>query len=156
VSRSRSTLSSFIYWKDTMQFARCAMTAFAVAGLAAGCGTHAVKTPRSHVTAGAPTSTVVSAQELARVLRQGSLMDALEQLRPSMLASRGTTPWVKVDGSPPAELSILRMIPTSEVREVRLLRSSSCVGYAIIAPNGDVIVADLIVVTTKQGGRWER
>ena len=69
-------------------------------------------------------SSVVTAQELAGLLRQGSLMEALERLRPFMLVSRGTTPRVSVDGSPPAELSLLRAIPASVVREVRLQRSS--------------------------------
>lgn len=135
-----------------MLFARYATTAFIFAGVAAGCATHVVRTPSSSaVTTGASASTVVTSQELAGTIRQGSLMDALERLRPFMLVSRGSTPWVSVDGSPPAELSLLRAIPASAVREVRLLRSSSSVGHVITAPNGDVIVADLIVVTTWQG-----
>ncbi len=130
-----------------MLLARCAMTAFAVAGLAAGCATHPVRAPRSsEVTTGASASTVVTAKELAGLVRQGSLMDALERLRPFMLASRRTPPRVSVDGSPPAELSLLRMIPASEVREVRLLRASSSVRHT----------TDVIVVSTWQGGRWER
>ena len=140
-----------------MLFARSATTLLAIAGLAAGCATHPVRTPRpSEVTVGASASTVVTVQELAGIIRQGSLMEALERLRPFMLISRGTTPWVSVDGAPPAELSLLRTIPVSEVREVRLLRSSSSVGHVIAAPNGDVIVADLIVVTTRLGVRGER
>lgn len=147
-------VASFVNQKDTMQFARSATTLLAVAGLAAGCATYPVRAPRpSEVTTGTSASTVVTAQELTGIIRQGSLMDALQRLRPFMLASRGTTPWVSIDGAPPAELSLLRTIPASEVREVRLLRSSSSVGHVITAPNGDVIVADLIVVTTWQGGR---
>ncbi len=139
--------------KDTMLFARCA-TALAVASLIAGCATRPVMNrSSSEVTDGVSASTVVTAQELGGIIRQGSLMDALQRLRPFMLVSRGTTPWVSVDGAPPAELSLLSAIPASEVREVRLLRSSSSVGHVITAPNGDVIVADLIVVTTRRGGR---
>ena len=124
-----------------MLFARWAAVAAAVA--AAGCATHPVRTPRSSdVTSGASASTVVTAQELAGIAVQGSLMHALERLRPFMLSSRGSTPWVSLDGSPPAELSLLQTIPASAVREVRLLRSSSSVGHVITAPNGDVIVAD--------------
>jgi hypothetical protein len=78
-------------------------------------------------------------------------MEALERLRPFMLASRGTTPWVSIDGSPPVEISVLGTIASSQVREVRLLRSSSSVGHVITAPNGDVIVADIIAVTTWHG-----
>lgn len=140
-----------------MPFARSATTLLAVAGLSAGCATHALRTPSaSMMTTGASASTVVTAQELAGIIRQGSLMEALQRLRPFMLASRGTTPWVSIDGAPPAELSLLRTIPASEVREVRMLRASSSVGHVITAPNGDVIVADLIVVSTWQGGRGER
>jgi len=71
-----------------------------------------------------------------------------------MLRSRGASPpLVSVDGSAPAELSLLRTIQTSTVREVRLLRASSSVGIVGIAPNGDVIASDVIVVTTWKGGR---
>ena len=123
----------------------------------AGCAPATVTNRNSgEVTYGASSSTVVTAQEFAQIVPQGSLMDALERLRPFMLVSRGTTPRVSVDGSPPAELSLLRMIPSSAVREVRLQRSSSSVGHAIVAPNGDVIVGDVIVVATWQGGRGER
>jgi hypothetical protein len=70
-----------------------------------------------------------------------------------MLVSRGgTTPRVSVDGSPPADLSLLRTIEASAVREVRLQRASSSVGHAAIAVNGDVIVGDVIVVMTRHGG----
>ena len=137
-----------------MVFARRATIVLAVAGLAAGCATGSVQTRRSDEARGsASASAVVTAQELGRLMTQGSLMDALERLRPAMLRARGAAPLVSVDGSPPSELSVLRMIPASTVREVRLLRSSSSVGRASIAPNGDVIVVDVIAVTTRQGGR---
>lgn len=127
-------------------------TALAIAGLVAGCATHPARPSRSRdLTSGVSASTVVTAEELSGIVHQGSLMDALERLRPFMLASRGTTPWVSIDGSPPVEVSILGTIPSSHVREVRLLRSSSSVGHVITAPNGDVIVADVIAVTTWQG-----
>ncbi len=137
-----------------MSFTRRATTALAIVGLAAGCATGPARNrSSSEVTDGVSASTVVTAQELGGIIQHGTLMDALQRLRPFMLVSRGTTPWVSVDGSPPAELSLLRSIPASDVREVRLLRSSSSVGHVITAPNGDVIVADLIVVTTRHGGR---
>ena len=127
-------------------------TALAIAGLVAGCATHRARPSRSSdLTSGVSASTVVTAQELSGIVHQGSLMDALERLRPFMLTSRGTTPWVSIDGSPPVDISILRTIPSSHVREVRLLRSSSSVGHVITAPNGDVIVTDVIAVTTWQG-----
>jgi hypothetical protein len=137
-----------------MVFARCATTALAAVGLAAGCATVGGPSRRSdEAKVGASASAVVTAQELGRLMTQGSLMDALVRLRPYMLSARGTKPLVSVDGSPLAELSLLQMIPASTVREVRLLRSSSSVGHATIAPNGDVIVGDVIVVTTWQGSR---
>jgi hypothetical protein len=99
---------------------------------------------------------VVTAQEMARFVRQGSLMDALKQLRPSMLNARGSVPLVSVDGSPPVEASLLHLIPASNVREVRLQRASSSVGHIIIAPNGDVVAGDVILVTTWEGVRRVR
>ena len=146
-------MGSFVNGKDQMFFALRATTAFAVAGLAAGCTGHAGTRRSSEATNNASSSTVVTAQELAGLARQGSLMDALERLRPNMLASRGTPPRVSVDGAPLAELSFLRSIPASTVREVRLQRASSSVGHAFIAPNGDVVLSDVIVVTTWPGGR---
>ena len=137
-----------------MVFARCATTALAAVSLAAGCATVGGPSRRSdEVQVGASASAVVTAQELGRLMTQGSLLDALERLRPYMLTSRGTKPLVSVDGSPPSELSLLHMIPASAVREVRLLRSSSSIGHATIAPNGDVIVGDVILVSTWQASR---
>ena len=101
-------------------------------------------------------ATVVTAPELTRIARQGSLMDSLEWLRPEWLTSRAATPRVSVDGSPPTKLSLLRTIPASTVGEVRLGRSSSSVGHAAIAANGDLIVGNLIVVTSRRGGRSAR
>jgi hypothetical protein len=136
-----------------MRVAHFALTAFVVTGLAAGCSTRGL-TVRSSTREphGASGYTVVTAAELARIGRQGSLMDALERLRPSMLASRGATPLVSVDGSPASDLSSLRMIGASDVREVRLHRASSSVGRSAVLRNGDVVVGDLIVVTTWRGG----
>lgn len=83
-------------------------------------------------------------------------MGALERLRPSMLGLSGRPPRVSLDGASPAELSLLRTISVSEVREVRLQRASSSAGHSAIASNGDVVVGDVIVVTTWRGGRGER
>jgi hypothetical protein len=138
-----------------MLVVRGATRVVAIAGLAAGCVSHAVGTPSSNdVVSAAGGATVVTAQELARSTPQGMLLDALQRVRPLMLRSRGASPpLVSVDGSAPAELSLLRTIQTSTVREVRLLRASSSVGIVGIAPNGDVIASDVIVVTTWKGGR---
>ena len=99
---------------------------------------------------------VVTAKEFARIVRQGTLMEALEQLRPSMLQARGgRPPVVSVDGTAPTDLAVLRTIPASVVREVRLQRASSNTGYSRIRPNGDVVVGDVIAVTTLGGARRE-
>ena len=136
-----------------MLLARRILSLLAIAGLAAGCATHSPATRRPSETASPSASVVVTAQELARLVRQGSLMDALQQLRPSWLATRGTPPLVSVDGSTPTELSYLQLIPVSTVHEVRLQRASSSVGRSMIMPNGDVVVRDLIDVSTRKGGR---
>ena len=137
-----------------MAVARYATTLFAVVAVAAGCATSAIPNRGSAEMSGASAGSVVTAQELARMVGTSSLMDALKQTHPSMLLpSRGATPMVSLDGSPATELSLLQTIPTSTVREVRRERSSSSVGRAAIASNGDVIVGDIIVVTTWKGGR---
>jgi hypothetical protein len=140
-----------------MLFARCAASVLAIGVLATGCATHA-GTPSSHrSTIGAPASTMVTAEELTRVTPQGSLMDVLARVRPSFtLRSRGTTPLVSVDGSPPTDLSVLQTIDVSVVREVRMQRASAAVGVAAIGPDGHVIVGDVIVVTTWSGPRGAR
>jgi hypothetical protein len=132
-----------------MLFAFRRISVLAVVGLVAGCAVQAVSS--RDATSRVYASTALTAQELEGIARQGSLMDALERLRPGWLVSRGSTPSVSVDGAPPTELSFLRGIPASTVREVRLERASSSVGRAAFAPNGGVIVGDMIVVTTRRG-----
>ena len=107
-------------------------------------------------TENAASMAVVTAHELARFGEHRTLMDALEQLRPSMLKSSGRPPRISVDGSPPTELSFLRTISASQVREVRLQRALWSVGNAVIDSNGDVVAGDMIVVTTWRGGRIDR
>jgi hypothetical protein len=139
--------------RTLMLFARGATTVLAMAGLVA-CTTHSVLKSRTSEATKDASMVVVTSQELDRIGRQISLMEALERVRPSMLVSRGTrAPWVSVDGFPLAELAFLRTIPASSVREVRLRRSSSSVGQPGIARNGDVIVGDVIAVATWGGGR---
>lgn len=135
-----------------MRFAYIAVTALVVNVLAAGCSTRGL-TGRSTREPHGAESTVVTAAELARIGRQGSLMDALQRLRPSMLTSRGGTPLVSIDDSPATDLSSLRMIAASDVCEVRLHRASSSIGRSAVLPNGDVVVGDLIAVTTWRTGK---
>ena len=125
------------------------------AALVGGCAARAAR--GFDATGSASAGTVVTEQELERRVNQGSIMDALQRLRPVWFHSRGGTTAVSVDGGPSTDVSILRMIPASAVREVRLERSTSSVGRATIAANGDVHVGGtLIVVTTKRGGGGTR
>jgi len=134
-----------------MAFVTRIMVVLGVAGLVGGCAARAVSGLEQIGSASA--STLVTAQELAGIAQRGSLMEALQRLRPGWLQSRGAKPSVLVDGGPSTELSYLSTIPASTVLEVRLERSASSVGRATIAPNGDVVVGgNLIVVTTRRGG----
>jgi hypothetical protein len=137
-----------------MFFVRRAMFMVGIAGSAAGCVARTASP--LNATANLTPGTLVMAQELAGTPQQGSLMDALQRLRPGWLQSRGGAPMVSVDGAVATELSSLRLISVSIVRQVRFERSSSSVGRATIAPNGDVVVGDLIVVTTGRRGSGER
>jgi hypothetical protein len=130
------------------------MIVLAVAGLVAGCATRPVtsRDAMSRFSEG----TVLTAEELGKIPRQGSLMEAMERLRPQWLTSRGATSWVVIDGAPPAELSVLQIVQASDVREVRLERSSSSVGHAAFAASGAVVVGTTIVVSTRRGGRGQR
>jgi hypothetical protein len=124
----------------------------ALSGLAAGCAPHRPAALGSTEGSTTSPSDIVTSQELARLVRQGSLMDALQQLRPFWLGTRGTPPLVSLDGSTPTELSYLRQIPASTVLDVRLQRASSSVGRAVIRPDGHVAAVDVIVVSTRRGG----
>lgn len=79
-----------------------------------------------------------------------SLLDALQSLRPYWLAGRSSPPSLMVDGAVSGDLTMLGQIPVSTVREVRLVRRSGP-GQTMsrLAPNGDVIVEDMIVVLTR-------
>src|SRR6476659_36797 len=122
-----------------MAFALRAALVLCVGVLAVGCATHAPGTRSwNDAAVDGSASTMVTAQELARFGREGSLMDALTRLRPVMLAGRGAVPWVSVDGSPPAELALLRTIQASEVRDVRLQRASSGARPPVPTPDGSL------------------
>ena len=133
-----------------MRSTKRALTLLCTVTLIVGCAARGA--PRPDTTDGASSGRVVTAQDLERIAYQGSLMDALERLRPVWLQSRGETPAVSVDGGPSTDVSVLRTIPASTVLEVRLERSTTSVGRATIAPNGDIRVGGaLIVVTTRRG-----
>ena len=75
-------------------------------------------------------------------------MEALRMLRPGFLVRRGERPLVSVDGAPAGDQSILSAIPVSDVVEVRLVKLGSVESRATIRPNGDTVVADLLLVLT--------
>ena len=109
-------------------------------------------TVRQTKLAGAPDdrSTRVSAAELAHYAQGHTLMQALQMLRPFFLVVRGEQPMVSVDGAAASDQSILRTIPASEVFEVRLVKAGSSESRPTIRPNGDTVVADLLLVTRKR------
>jgi hypothetical protein len=132
-----------------MLFVRRTLSVLAAASLVSGCAAQAASSHAANDRGSA--GTVVTFQELAGIARQGTLLEALQQLRPEWLRSRGATAGVSVDGGAPGDLELLRMIPTSTVREVRFERASSSTGHALVSANGDVVVANMILVTTLHG-----
>jgi len=124
--------------------------ALAVASLLTGCATGTTQSPDPtvHFSAG----TLLTAEEMTGVAQSGSLLDALQRLRPLWLTSRKTAPGVSMDGAPPVELPFLRDVPASAVREVRFERATSSVSRSRVSPTGDAIVGDMIFVTTRRGG----
>jgi hypothetical protein len=133
-----------------MLFRRFVLTALAFAGGTTGCASQSSELRRPREATTRAPSTVVTATEIGRVGLRGTVMDAVERIRPAWLLSRGSSPLVSIDGGAAADLSTLRMIPVSHVRELRLERSSSSLGRAAITPNGDMVVGDVIVVITRQ------
>jgi hypothetical protein len=123
------------------------------AALVGGCATSG-RNPRDSDSR-APSSTVLTAEEITRDVRSGSILTALKRLRPGWLLPRGGTPGVSVDGGPPTDLSVLDLIQASTIAEVRLQRASSNLGVARVAENGSVIIGDVIMVTTRHGGKAE-
>jgi hypothetical protein len=109
---------------------------------------------------GTSVNAVITTAELSRLEGNGSLMDALHRLRPLMLAPRrGALPVVSIDRAPPEEISVLRHISASAVREVRLVRSPSRASSGInpgLLATRDVIAGDLILVSTKNGSVLRR
>lgn len=95
-------------------------------------------------------STRVTADELSRYAGGQSLMEALQRVRPTLLAVRGGRPSVSVDGAPPTDQSILKSISASDVFEVRLVRPGSSESIPAVRANGEVVVGDLLLVLTRK------
>src|SRR5436305_14323712 len=125
-----------------MRFVRRTSMALVVASLCADCTTAAVQSrdPSDHFSA----AMRLTGQEIAKIARPTSLLDALQRLRPQWLNSHGVAPGVSLDGAPPVDMSLLRDIPAITIQEVRFERAISSVGGSRILPNGDLIVGDMI------------
>ena len=84
---------------------------------------------------------VVTAAELKRAGEGRTLLAALQQARPGFLV---------IDGGPVTELGTLRLIPSGDVQEIRLIRATAGDSRSALLPNGDVIVGDVLLVLTRK------
>ena len=123
--------------------------------LMSGCSIRAATTRASEPSSSRARSTVLNEDELMGFSQSGSLFDAVQRLRPGWFESRGTTPLVSVDGSPPSDISTLQSIQVVEAKELRLERPTLTVSHSTLAANGNVIRGDIIMVRTKIAGRRE-
>jgi hypothetical protein len=129
---------------------RIAAAALCLLGASCATGTKRVSGSATDLD-GAFANTVVTAEELARSSGTGSLREALELVRPTMLVVRGVPPMVSVDGAALTDLSVLRSITTSRVREVRLVRASPTADY-VRASKREYIAAGAVI----QVWTWRR
>ena len=80
-----------------------------------------------------------------------SLYEALEAARPLWMLNRGKPLGVSVDDAPPTNIDMLRLIPATDVEEVRMLRSfSEARVRPTVLPGGQVVYRDLLVVLTRK------
>jgi hypothetical protein len=126
------------------------------AGLIIGFLTVCTQPSRTHTnpepvtTRSSDASSVVTGLELARPTPSGTLMAALQQIRPEFLTARGGRLMVSVDGLVFADTSILHTIAATDVCAVRLQRGTSGAGRSVILPNGRVSSGgDLIDVSLR-------
>jgi len=119
---------------------QCPSVAWLFIGFLTGCARAAIPhtEPESVATSPSTNPSVVTNAELARAAQTGSLMEALQTVRPLFLAARGGTVIVSVDGFVFPDTSILRDIPVADVCTVRLQRATSAAGRSAISPNGRV------------------
>jgi hypothetical protein len=109
------------------------------------CAANQQAAPGRHATGSS--NTTISRRELAD--QNGSLFEAITQLRPWITASRGAPIFVSMDDSPPMDLTVLKTIQASAVHEVRLVRGSSSVGRMAVGRDGSLATGDIIMVTTR-------
>lgn len=129
---SRSTVAAFLTLVSVACMNRSAVSRTKRAGVADDRGTR------------------VTAAELSHYAQGHSLMEALRMLRPGFLVGRGERPMVSVDGAAAGDQSVLSVIPVSEVFEVRLVKAGSSENRATIRPNGETVVADLLLIVTRK------
>jgi hypothetical protein len=129
------------------------------AGLIIGFLTVCAQPSRTHTgpepvpTRSSDASSVVTGMELARATPSGTLMAALQQIRPEFLTARGGRLMVSVDGLVFADTSILRTVAVTDVCAVRLQRGTSGAGRSAILLDGRVSAGgDLIDVSLRHGG----
>lgn len=120
-----------------------------VAALSTSCASRSGRQSGGAETGRAAGSVVLTMAEMMRVAPGQTVWTAIERLRPGFLQGRGSVPTVSLDGAAAMELSVLRTIPVSEVREVRLLRGVASGSRAAVLPNGDVVVGDVVLVLTR-------
>jgi hypothetical protein len=120
-----------------------------IAALSMSCAARSGRRSSGAGTSRAAEGVVLTMAEMMRVAPGQSVWTAIERLRPGFLQGRGSVPTVSLDGGAAMELSVLRTIPVSEVREVRLLRGVAGGSRAAVLPNGDVVVGDVVLVLTR-------
>lgn len=98
-------------------------------------------------------SDVIRISELERLDPALPLLDAITVARPFFLRARGSTSMVSVDNAPPTDQSVLRLIPVSEVREIRLLRAISPNSPVAMQADGMLQHGNVILVLTHRGPR---
>ena len=133
---------------------RSPLAAWLSIGWLTGCGQSSIPhtNPGPALTSASAASSAVTGLELDRAAPSGTIMMALQRIRPWFLTARGGTVLVSIDGSPVADTSVLRFISVTDVCEVRLYRGTSGVGRSGILPNGDVSSGgDLIDVSLRHG-----
>lgn len=121
-------------------------------GLLAGCAQpsihHSSRGPAP--TRSSDASTVVTRSELDRSAPTGTLMAALQKVRPWFLTGRGGTVLVSLEGSALTDASVLRNVSVTDVCEVRLVRGTSGAGRSVVLPDGSVSSGgDLIDVSLR-------
>ena len=126
---------------------RSASAAWLIIGFLAACARPSI----SHTNPGPVTlrssdaSLVVTRSELDRSAPSGTLMAALQKIRPWFLTGRGGTLLVSLEGSVLTDASVLRTISVPDVCEVRLVRGTSGAGRSVVLPNGSVSSGDDLI-----------